>query len=345
MRRWPRSGSLCGLSKLRHELNCRVCHISRRSLKGAVADPPPPTQIEEDAHDARPAYAARIRRRNAPSVACPQVRDAKWAILAAIALVISLVAALAPYLRAQAHDAMGRASDGEYRFVGRGRGWGRGRGLSQYGAYRAARLGKSAQAITDFYYGRSRLATLDRTMRILLSATNGDRFVRFPNATRLSAMAHRADGPVLVRRALAGLAWWRVITDSSGLRVQYLDGSAWRNVSIHGSASFARVSVWATNPLALYGEDGGSRAYRGSYHVTRFDARRIRVVNHVALETQYLRSVVPSETPASWPHVALGAQAIAPRGYAARAHDERLLAVVRRLRRVLCQLRETSQPV
>jgi stage II sporulation protein D len=244
-----------------------------------------------------------------------QLRDAKWAILAAITLVVSLAAALAPYLRAEAHESIGRAPDGEYTFVGRG--WGHGRGLSQYGAYRAAKLGKSAKTITDFYYGRSRLATVnDRTMRILLSATNGDRFVRYPNASGLSATAYRSDGSVLASRALAGRAWWRVVTDSSGLRVQYLDGTAWRNVGMGGRTAFARVSVKASGALALYDEDGGSRVYRGSYHVTRLDARRIRVVNHVALERQYLRSVVPSESPASWPQAALAAQAIAARSYA-----------------------------
>jgi len=244
-----------------------------------------------------------------------RVREFKWLILAAIALMLSLTAALAPYLRAEAHDSHGPPTDGEYTFVGRG--WGHGRGLSQYGAHRAAKLGKSPKAITDFYYARSRLATVnDRTMRVLISATNGDRLVKFGAATGLAATAYRSDGSTLATRALSGRDWWRVITDASGLRVQYLDGSGWRNLSIGGATSFAGVGIKASGPLALHDQDGGSRVYRGVYRITRLDERRIRVINHVRLETEYLRSVVPAESPAWWPQAALGAQAIAARSYA-----------------------------
>ncbi len=56
------------------------------------------------------------------------------------------------------------------------------------------------------------------------------------------------------------------------------------------------------------------RAYRGALRFGPSTAEGFTVVNELDLES-YLYSVVPSEMPASWPHAALEAQAIAARSY------------------------------
>lgn len=206
-----------------------------------------------------------------------------------------------------------------------GRGWGHGRGMSQWGAYRAAQLGQTAAAITGFYYQGSTAGSFsNRRIRVRLTATDGDRLVRFPTAGGLTATVYNADGTVFASSSLTGHEWWRVVTDSNGLRVQFQDGTGWTSVSIGGTTAFADgrlVDVKASSPLALHDEDGGSILYRGSYRMTRLDADRLRAINHVLLEQEYLPSVVPSESPASWPPAALQAQAIAARSYSGW-HDQ-----------------------
>lgn len=63
------------------------------------------------------------------------------------------------------------------------------------------------------------------------------------------------------------------------------------------------------------------RTYRGYLRVVYRDGQ-LRLVNVVPYE-QYLRSVVPAESPASWPLAALRAQAIAARSYAVRSASGR----------------------
>jgi stage II sporulation protein D len=63
------------------------------------------------------------------------------------------------------------------------------------------------------------------------------------------------------------------------------------------------------------------KAYRGALEVHRSGAST-RAVNAVAME-DYLRAVVPSEMPSSWPQEALRAQSVAARTYAMREAEDR----------------------
>ena len=240
------------------------------------------------------------------------------AALILLAAVVGLTG-LAP--AASADDSYPPPADGSYSFHGRG--WGHGRGMSQWGAFRAAQLGNTAAQITAFYYSTSTAGSFaNRTMRVLLTGTDGDRVIGVRNQAGLVATVYAADQVTsLGSRALTDHAVWRVGTDAGGLRVQWQNGTAWENVEIGGTTSFgngALVDVRASAPLPLYDEDGGTPpVYRGGYRVTRLDASRTRTVNHVLLEEQYLPSVVPSESIASWPAAALQAQAIAARSYSA----------------------------
>ena len=61
----------------------------------------------------------------------------------------------------------------------------------------------------------------------------------------------------------------------------------------------------------------GSGTYRGALEVvpTDSDAGSLNVVNAVPVD-QYVKGVIPNESPASWPQAALRAQAVAARSYA-----------------------------
>jgi stage II sporulation protein D len=67
-------------------------------------------------------------------------------------------------------------------------------------------------------------------------------------------------------------------------------------------------------------EIAGSGAYRGALEVvtTDSDARSLNVINAVAVD-QYVKGVVPNESPPSWPLAALQAQAVAARSFALSA--------------------------
>lgn len=161
------------------------------------------------------------------------------------------------------------------------------------GAYRAAQLGATAGQILGFYYSTSTAGSFaDRTMRVQLSATEGDRLVGVRNQAGLVATVYAADQrTVLGTRGLTDHTGWRVVTDAAGLKVQWQDGTVWTDVTIGGRTAFADgalVDVRATGVLPLFDEDGGSRTYRGSYRVSRLNSLRIRAVNHVPIESGYL---------------------------------------------------------
>lgn len=239
------------------------------------------------------------------------------AALVLLTVLVTLAGTVAPAVADESYPTPG---DGSFSFEGRG--WGHGRGMSQWGAYRAAQLGATAGQILGFYYSTSTAGSFaDRTMRVQLSATEGDRLVGVRNQAGLVATVYAADQrTVLGTRGLTDHTGWRVVTDAAGLKVQWQDGTVWTDVTIGGRTAFADgalVDVRATGVLPLFDEDGGSRTYRGSYRVSRLDSLRIRAVNHVPIESGYLPSVVPAESPASWPAAALQAQAVAARSYAA----------------------------
>ncbi|GMA88350.1 hypothetical protein GCM10025868_36000 [Angustibacter aerolatus] len=91
-----------------------------------------------------------------------------------------------------------------------GRGWGHGRGLSQYGAYGAATLGRSATQILDFYYpGTAQTQQGNPTMRVQPALAGRGR--RRPDRRRQprhaepsSTSARRRRGRAPARRPPAG---------------------------------------------------------------------------------------------------------------------------------------------
>ncbi len=179
------------------------------------------------------------------------------------------------------------------RWVVLGHGFGHGVGMSQYGTYGYAKHGWGYRAILGHYYSGTTIGTLrgPRIVRVLIDISGGD--VGFGGATsacgktldpRRSYAAHRVGRDVQLRAA-GGKA---LANCGRGLR----------------AAGHGQVSI-------------GGGAYRGALEVvpTAERAGSLNAINAVPID-QYVKGVVPNESPASWPLAALQVQAVAARSYA-----------------------------
>lgn len=178
-------------------------------------------------------------------------------------------------------------------WVVHGRGFGHGVGMSQWGAYGYAVHGKGYRFILRHYYSGTTLGRLSgpRVVRVLVDISGGD--VGFSGARSACGVgldrgstyrAHRVGGSVLLR----------------GSRGQRL-------------ANCGRKLRAAGNGTVRIG--GG--AYRGALEVvpTSSSAGSLNAVNAVPVD-QYVKGVIPNESPSSWPLAALRAQAVAARSFA-----------------------------
>jgi stage II sporulation protein D len=174
-----------------------------------------------------------------------------------------------------------------------GHGFGHGVGMSQYGAYGYASHGKGYRFILGHYYSGTTIGTIGgpRIVRVLIDISAGD--VGFSGATRACGESLEPD-----RTYAAHRIGHSVQLSSSGGRALANCGGKLR------AAGMGRVSI-----------DGS--AYRGALEVvpTESDSRSLNAVNAVPVD-QYVKGVVPNESPASWPLAALEAQAVAARSYA-----------------------------
>jgi len=221
----------------------------------------------------------------------------------ALALVGLVVAPLAPVHADPGHDVADDAV-----IVISGDGSGHGRGMSQYGAYSAARKGTTYRDILRTYYPRTTLRKRGGSIEVLVSAdSDGELVVGDVTGLKVRRVGGRswaADRP--------GATRWRIRPDGTGgNEVAYFDDqwTKWRTIG--GEAEFTAGS----RPLRLFTSQG-RRSYRGSLRSSADDLAERVTVNVVPLES-YLRGVVPSEMQAGWPQHALRAQAVASRSYAA----------------------------
>jgi stage II sporulation protein D len=180
-----------------------------------------------------------------------------------------------------------------------GAGDGHGVGMSQVGADGLALHGDSAEQILSHYYTGTALGRLTTThvLRILLQSglhdvvfsggTRADARPLAPASTYIASVA--ADGRIALRsdhgRLLSYLAPPLVVSGTAP-------------VTFDGAASSGIVNGRYRGKLVLVPQ--GSR---------------LDVINRVGIES-YVRGVVPSESPSSWPAAELQAQAIAARSYA-----------------------------
>jgi stage II sporulation protein D len=170
-------------------------------------------------------------------------------------------------------------------FVVKGRGWGHGIGMSQYGAYGFARAGWTYDRILAHYYRGTELAVAPgRDVRVLLEERRARLSVAAATVSDASGTYNLPLGPQVV---------------GPGLRVTTAAGAE------RDLATPARFE----GSVRL-----GGRGYRGTL-VLHSAGGSLSAVNHVGLEP-YLYGVVPWEMPPSWAPEALKAQAVAARSYA-----------------------------
>jgi SpoIID/LytB domain protein len=194
-----------------------------------------------------------------------------------------------------------------------GHGFGHGHGMSQWGAYGAASVGKlSWQAIMAFYYPGTKVTNLGNpAIRVRLDAVGSAGLSVFTTA-----------GLQLAGRALptAGVLQYRArsLPATGRMQVDALSSAGWKPYASSASpAVFSNASGLVDVRLA----GGTRRTYRGSLYANRASSTSVTPVNVVPMES-YLRAVVPAEMPASWHPNALRSQAVAARSYANydRAH-------------------------
>lgn len=176
----------------------------------------------------------------------------------------------------------------------KGHGFGHGVGMSQYGAYGYATHGKDYRFILGHYYSGTSVGQVDgvRIVRVLLDISGGD--AGFSGATSACGQA--------------------------------LDPS--RSYEAHRAGSSVKLRSSAGAPMADCGHKlraagkgrvaiAGIGAYRGALEVvpTDSDASALNVINALPVD-QYVKGVIPNESPPSWPAAALEAQAVAARSFA-----------------------------
>ena len=176
------------------------------------------------------------------------------------------------------------------KWVIKGRGWGHGVGMSQYGAYGFAQHGRGYQEIIGHYYKHTHIGHAgSRTIRVLLAS--GPDSVRFRKATKACGKRLRRNHGYRFKRSGSHV----VLRGSHGRKL----GSCGRTGTATGQGTI-RVA--------------GKGVYRGKLKATAAGSGLL-VINAVALDA-YVKGVVPNEVPSSWPLAALEAQAVAARSYA-----------------------------
>jgi stage II sporulation protein D len=179
----------------------------------------------------------------------------------------------------------------------KGHGFGHGVGVSQYGAYGYALHGKDYRFILAHYYQGTTIGQVANTriVRVLLDISPDD--VGFSGAT--SACGQALDP---ARNYEAHRNGSRVKLRSSGGKTLADCGRKLR------AAGHGRISI------------AGIGTYRGALEVvpTDSDVGSLNVVNALALE-QYVKGVIPNESPPAWPQAELRAQAVESRSFALSA--------------------------
>ncbi|HVY11209.1 MAG TPA: SpoIID/LytB domain-containing protein [Mycobacteriales bacterium] len=262
-----------------------------------------------------------------------------WAVAACATLVGVLLAAPVGGASPRAvHEVYGVPAGGSFTISGHG--YGHGHGLSQWGAYGAAKVADlSSNQILHFYYPHTTLATkpVTQTVRVLLTATAAPskKYVEFNPAPGLavtpapstpstpSEKRRRAadEGSTVLPETADGGATidhWRLRKQAGTIALQGHWSGAWHTQTADVGSS---ATVSDTDALIAVVEPNGAKKktirYRGQI-VAQLVSGSMQAVDNVLVES-YLRSVVPSEMSSSWPAAALQAQAVAARTYTWRA--------------------------
>lgn len=215
-----------------------------------------------------------------------------------------------------------------------GRGWGHGRGLGQWGSYGyAVDHGWDHRRILDHFYGGTTSGSRpDGPIDVKLVFLDGT------TAAPTDMVVTSAAAFTIGENAYAAGEWGRVRWNGAGWTIERSGacGGPWAEAQKLANADLQPVAATTADPgddftrmVNVLQPDAtkactswNKRAYRGTLRIARLDTQFTRVLNRVPME-QYLRGVVPRESPASWGSAgggtgieALKAQAVAARSYA-----------------------------
>ena len=230
-----------------------------------------------------------------------------------MAVVLALVASTAATTVPAQADTAPTASPSS--FTVSGAGYGHGRGMSQYGAYGAAKRGLSYKQILSFYYPGTKRVKLSASasVKVWISADN-DNDLRVMPARGLAVSdtdGHRYALPTGKRYTA-----WRVSRAGAGYALSYRTAAAgW----VKQKTPLKATTWWFSDTariITVWVPGGARRELRGKVALVKRGSGG-RTVNKLAMDA-YLRGVVPSEMPTSWHREAVRAQSVAARSYAAR---------------------------
>ena len=203
-------------------------------------------------------------------------------------------------------------------FAVRGAGWGHGWGMSQYGAYGAARTGLSWKQILAFYYRGTQLKTMPSStkIKVWITADNDNELRVLPVAgLRVTDTAGHHYAVPTGEKYTA----WRVSRAGAGYRLSYRTSSGSYVTKSTGLATGTWSFSTRSKIVKLVLPNGLVRSYRGTVALIKRGSGG-RTINNVLLE-DYVKGVVPAEMPTSWAANAVRAQAVAARSYALRLRD------------------------
>lgn len=216
-----------------------------------------------------------------------------------------LVVAGGGFLGAQAVSGINTAAEDQALITLHGHGHGHGRGMGQWGALGYAQQGWSAEQILGHYYGDTELGTLEPTeITVRLQFRDG------------KPLEVRSAGPLTVAGQRVGPGQSARLTPTpGGARVQIAESCGGPAVW-EGETTDPWVASEDTSAIGLCDDDA---TFRGALGVA-LDGGEARTISRLDIE-DYLRGVVPAESPAHWADKggaeALKAQAVAARSYAA----------------------------
>ncbi|HET9871070.1 MAG TPA: SpoIID/LytB domain-containing protein [Propionibacteriaceae bacterium] len=202
-------------------------------------------------------------------------------------------------------------------FTVTGRGFGHGIGMSQYGSYGGATLGKTWQQMVAFYYSGTTIASQSttRTIRVWITADTDKDLQVYPSAgLRLHAFA---TGQIYTLPTGTKYTRWRTTRTATGYALHYRNTlGTWVKITppLNATAIWTFENTAKIIKVLLPGSL--RREFRSQVSLIK-TATAVITTNRLPVE-DYLRSVVPSEMPTNWPTQAVQTQAVAARTYAAR---------------------------
>lgn len=149
-------------------------------------------------------------------------------------------------------------------FTIRGAGWGHGWGMSQYGAYGAARKGLSWKQILAFYYPGTQLKTMPSGTKINVWITaDSDNSLRVQPASGLTvrdSAGHRYAVP-------AGTSYtsWRISRSGAGYRLSYRTRSGSYVTKSTGLTTGAWSFTTRSKVVKIILPNGSVRSYRAAW--------------------------------------------------------------------------------